>query len=89
MAERANLKFNETGRQPGDPSVELMQLLGALQRTVPDEDNVLAIRPDLYAEAIPMIMASSNATLQSKSLQAQGLRHRRLCGHWVTPAYDG
>lgn len=89
MAERAYLKFNETGRKPGDPSVRLMQLLGALQRFPPNDENVLGIEPDLYAEAIPLILASSNATIQDPALTTQGLRHRRLCGHWVTPAYDG
>jgi hypothetical protein len=76
-------KVNEIGRQPGDPSVELMRLLGMLQRTQV-KDEIVELEEPLYSEAVDFLVnhPSTKAIINYPGRPDVYM----LCRHWIGPA---
>lgn len=83
MAKRKSV--NERGRKPGDPSVELLQLIGQLQHTAPDDRDLTCIGPKLYAEALELIdkMGRHDECI----VMWNDVLHTRFCGHLISPEH--
>lgn len=75
-------KYNESGRKPGDPSVELMLLMGELQRKRPVSDDIIYVGPELYLEAVKFIEQMRASLIAHPSFAGP---NTFFCGHYITP----
>lgn len=83
-----DIEVNETGREPGDPSVRLLQLIGRLQHVAPNERTLVRVGPKLYGEALTMILKHGSGIRSSTYWSNQGFATTLFCGHWISPLED-
>ena len=81
MGTRENL--NDQGRQPGDPSPELLSLIHYLQHKKPDDDTVFGVSGEMYRQALELIEKTGNREQCVK--EWDDVLHVRFCGHLISP----